>query len=233
MNRIVLAILIMAWSQLSLAQQPWQAFDFVVSDPGAFVAAINKYRASPSGSQEQSTLILKQYLGNGENQATHQLLQVYPSAQAMDETFTLRSQSTDWALYIREVRPVSTRLSSFAGQIIISAGAVDSPMAAALGRAELIYRMNVSDPAAYVTAFNSFWNDNLETETASYLSRVVAGGMTTTTHVNAIVWPTLEAAEANPTSSFDGIETFIRRVQDIRKIEGLYLTRVIAQWVPQ
>ena len=68
----------LAFTPLIYAQQPFQTFDMIVSDPAGVVAALNKYQESPTGQQSTATVILSQYVANGESLATHQILVVYP-----------------------------------------------------------------------------------------------------------------------------------------------------------
>ena len=76
MKNIFSALVFLLASQQVLAQQPFQTFDMIVTDPGGVVAAMNKLQASPTGQQSTARVILNQYLANGESLATHQILVV-------------------------------------------------------------------------------------------------------------------------------------------------------------
>ena len=78
MKNILSALVFLLASQQVLAQQPFQTFDMIVTDPAGVVAAMNKLQASPTGQQSTARVILNQYLANGESLATHQILVVYP-----------------------------------------------------------------------------------------------------------------------------------------------------------
>jgi len=69
----------LAFTPLVYAQQPFQTYDMIVSDPAGVVAALNKYQESPTGQQSTSTVILSQYVANGESLATHVVNNVYQS----------------------------------------------------------------------------------------------------------------------------------------------------------
>ena len=51
----------------------WQSYGFVVSDPAAFVAAMDKYRASAAGQQSPAMPVLGQNIVNGDYASTHQI----------------------------------------------------------------------------------------------------------------------------------------------------------------
>ena len=63
----------LTFTTLIYAQQPFQTYDMIVSDPAGVVAALDKYQASQTGQQGSATVILSQYLANGESLATHQI----------------------------------------------------------------------------------------------------------------------------------------------------------------
>ena len=70
--------------QTAFGQAVFQSFDVVVSDPGAVVAAMDKYAASPTGSSLTSTTQLYRYVAAGDNEATHAINVVHPSPSDMD-----------------------------------------------------------------------------------------------------------------------------------------------------
>ena len=94
----------LVFTPLIYAQQPFQTFDMIVSDPAGVVAALNKYQESPTGQQSTSTVILSQYVANGESLATHQILVVYPSNQEMDLNLMRNATSADWAEFLNDMQ---------------------------------------------------------------------------------------------------------------------------------
>ena len=55
----------LTFTTLIYAQQPFQTYDMIVSDPAGVVAALDKYQASQTGQQGSATVILSQYLQMG------------------------------------------------------------------------------------------------------------------------------------------------------------------------
>ena len=85
MKNVLTALAFFIASHQVLAQQPFQTFDMIVTDPAGVVAAMNKLQASPTGQQSTARVILNQYLANGESLATHQILCLLYTSDAADE----------------------------------------------------------------------------------------------------------------------------------------------------
>jgi len=222
----------LAFTPLIYAQQPFQTFDMIVSDPAGVVAALNKYQKSPTGQQSTSTVILSQYVANGESLATHQILVVYPSNQEMDLNLMRNATSADWAEFLNDMQDSASVEAEGIGQILAMAGNPNDPVATAMGRTNVIYQLSVDDPATYAAAWSDFSGANLQEGTVSYLSSVLAYGANPATHVVNNVYQSPGEALSNQPQLMEGFDVFLQRVSGIRTVEGRMITTVIAEWRP-
>ena len=222
----------LAFTPLIYAQQPFLAYDMIVSDPAGVVAALNKYQESPTGQQSTATVILSQYVANGESLATHQILVVYPSNQEMDLNLMRNATSADWAELLNKMQDSASVEAEGIGQILAMAGNPNDPVATALGRTNVIYQLSVGDPATYASAWSDFSGANLQEGTVSYLSSVLAYGANPATHVVNNVYQSPGEALSNQPQLMEGFDVFLQRVSGIRTVEGRMITTVIAEWRP-
>lgn len=233
MKNVFASLVFLLASQQVLAQQPFQTFDMIVTDPAGVVAAMNKLQASPTGQQSTARVILNQYLANGESLATHQILVVYPSTEEMDANIARNALSPDWAEFLTEMQEVATVEAEGVGQILAVGGDINNSVATAIGRTNMYYQMSVTDPAAYASAWSDFTSANADTGVISYLSGVVAFGSNPSTHVVTNVYSSPGEAVANMPQNYAGWDAFSQRVSSIRTIEGRGLSTVIAEWLPE
>ena len=222
----------LAFTPLIYAQQPFQTFDMIVSDPAGVVEALNNYQESPTGQQSTATVILSQYVANGESLATHQILVVYPSNQEMDLNLMRNATSADWAEFLNDMQDSASVEAEGIGQILAMAGNPNDPVATAIGRTNVTYQLSVSDPATYASAWSDFANDNLQEGSVSYLSSVLAYGAHPSTHVVANVYSSLGEALSNQPQTMEGFDVFLQRVSGIRTVEGRVVTTVVGEWRP-
>ena len=233
MKNVFASLVFLLASQQVLAQQPFQTFDMIVTDPAGVVAAMDKLQACPTGQQSTARVILNQYLANGESLATHQILVVYPSTEEMDANIARNALSPDWAEFLTEMQEVATVEAEGVGKILAVGGDINNSVATAIGRTNMYYQMSVSDPAAYASAWSDFTSANADTGVISYLSGVVAFGSNPSTHVVTNVYSSPGEAVANMPQNYAGWDAFSQRVSSIRTIEGRGLSTVIAEWLPE
>ena len=233
MKKLLSVFIFMLASQQVLAQQLFQTFDMIVTDPAGVVAAMNKLQSSPTGQQSTATVTLNQYIANGESLATHQILVVYSSTEAMDADLLRNASSPDWAVFLSEMQEVATVEAEGVGQILAMGGDIDNPVATAPGRTSVYYQMTVSDPAAYASAWADFTSANAATGIVSYLSSVVAFGSNPVTHVVNNVYSSVGEAVANMPQNYEGWDAFSQRVDSIRTVYGRVIATQIATWTPE
>ena len=204
-----------AFTPLTYAQQPFQTYDMIVSDPAGVVAALDKYQASQTGQQGRATVILSQYLANGESLATHQILVIYPTNQDMDLNLKRNATSDDWAEFLTDMQSAASVEAEGIGQILAMAGNPNDPVATALGRTNVIYQLSVGDPATYASAWSDFSGANLQEGTVSYLSSVLAAGANPATHVVNNVYQSLGEALSNQPQLMEGFDVFLQKLTDL------------------
>ncbi len=222
----------LAFTPLTYAQQPFQFYDMIVSDPAGVVAALDKLHESPTGQQSTSTVILSQYVANGESLATHQILVVYPSSQEMDVNLMRNATSPDWAEFLNDMQGSASVEAEGLGQILAMSGNPNDSVAIAMGRTNVIYQLSVGDPATYASAWSDFSGANLQEGTVSYLSSVLAYGANPTTHVVNNVYRSPGEALLNQPQLMEGFDVFLQRVSGVRTVEGRMITTVLAEWRP-
>ena len=222
----------LAFTPLIYAQQPFLAYDMIVSDPAGVVAALNKYQESPTGQQSTATVILSQYVANWESLATHQILVVYPSNQEMDLNLMRNATSADWAQLLNKMQDSASVEAEGIGQILAMAGNPNDPVATAMGRTNVAYQLSVDDPAIYASAWSDLVNDNRQEGNVSYLSSVFAYGANPGTHIFANVYSSLGEALSNQPQTMEGFDVFLQRVSGIRTVEGRVVTTVVGEWRP-
>ena len=230
--KYILVTLGFAFTPLIYAQQPFQTFDMIVSDPAGVVVALNKYQESPTGQQSTATVILSQYVANGESLATHQILVVYPSSQEMDVNLMRNATSPDWAEFLNDMQGSASVEAEGLGQILAMSGNPNDPVATAMGRTNVIYQLNVDDPATYAAAWSDFAGANLQVGNVSYLSSVLAYGTNPGTHVVNNVYSSPGEALSNQPQSMEGFDVFLQRVSSIRAVVGRVVTTVVGEWRP-
>ena len=222
-------ISLLVFSQLSFSQAFFQGFDLVVSDPAAAVAALNKYQESPTGVANDSNTFLYQYLANGSREATHLVVVVYPSANVMEETLALNGSSPDWLQFVEEMRAVAEIENEIIGQFIATGG--DPANVTSPGRAGIIYEMTVSDPVAYLNAFNELSDANPDVKFVSYLSALLANGENPSTH-NAVNWfNSPSELLMNQPQTYNGWGTFLEKISDVRTVESTAMVQMVTSWV--
>ena len=119
----------LTFTTLIYAQQPFQTYDMIVSDPAVVVAALYKYQASQTGQQGSATVILSKYVANGESLATHQIFVVYHTNQDMDLDLKRNATSNDWAEFRTDMQSAASVEAEGIGQILAMAGNPNDPVA--------------------------------------------------------------------------------------------------------
>ena len=104
MKNIFSALVFLLASQQVLAQQPFQTFDMIVTDPAGVVAAMNKLQASPTGQQSTARVILISILRMVKaSLLTKYLWYILPLKKWM-RTSARNALSPDWAHFSRKCR---------------------------------------------------------------------------------------------------------------------------------
>jgi len=231
-NKCLFVTLGLTFSTLIFAQQPFQTYDMIVSDPAGVVAALDKFKASQTGQQASSTVVLSQYLANGESLATHQILVLYPTILDMDLELKRNATSDDWSELLTDIRSAASVEAEGIGQVLATAGNPNDPVMTAIGRVRVTYQLSVDDPATYASAWSDFANDNLQENNVSILRSVIAYGANPSTHLVTNVYSSLGEALSNQPQTMEGYDEFLQRVSSIRTVEGRVISTVVGEWRP-
>jgi len=231
-NKCIFVTLGLTFTTLIYAQQPFQTYDMIVSDPAGVVAALDKFKASQTGQQASSTVVLSQYLANGESLATHQILVLYPTILDMDLELKRNATSDDWSELLTDIRSVASVEAEGIGQVLASAGNPNDPVMTAIGRTRVTYQLSVDDPATYASAWSDFANENLQENIVSILRSVIAYGANPSTHLVTNVYSSLGEALSNQPQTMEGYDEFLQRVSSIRTVEGRVISTVVGEWRP-
>jgi len=231
-NRCLFVTLGLTFTTLIYAQQPFQTYDMIVSDPAGVVAALDKFKASQTGRQASSTVVLSQYLANGESLATHQILVLYPTILDMDLELKRNATSDDWSELLTDIRSAASVEAEGIGQVLATAGNPNDPVMTAIGRVRVTYQLSVDDPATYASAWSDFANDNLQENNVSILRSVIAYGANPSTHLVTNVYSSLGEALSNQPQTMEGYDEFLQRVSSIRTVEGRVISTVVGEWRP-
>ena len=217
---------ILSFSVIAQTQGPVGfKYDLIASNPVAVVAALDKYLSGDSGSNDDVSVTLHQYLANGTNPATHAIVVSYASPQVMDAALSAQANSPTWAVFQSEMSLSAEIVSSMMWRSLgLSGGNTDvpdSPMAAG----NWIF-MKVDDPAAYAEAWQSMVDSQADEDRLSTLLAILADGAGGATHavINTARSPGSQFAPQNDQAAF---ERFREEVSEIREItERVRLVKV-------
>ena len=215
------------YCQQSLAQGVFQTYQMNVSNPAAVVAAIDKFTASPTGQKSSANVFLYQVIANGENPATHTVIVVHSSPEAMAANMATNVGSSDVATFQAEITEAAQLVSSGMGEFLAFGGAASNVTTS--NPVGMFYQISVSDPEAYASAFSDLAAMNSDTGW-SILSSSIADGTDPTTHF-VVNWAnSIDELLNNQPQDYAGWESFSQRVSGIRKIESTSILTTVASW---
>ena len=157
-----------------------QYFSLIVSDPAAVVAAMQKYRNSPTGQQMPSSVTLSQNVANGDLQGTHTVNVLYPSAEAMETGMQLSASSADSAEFRDAMRTVAT----VEGENLFTILMTKANREDMANPASMLFGLEVTDQAAFMKALNKLFESEAAANFPGNLNfgQVIAMGDNPTTH---------------------------------------------------
>jgi hypothetical protein len=98
------------WGELVDTDHVWMGHAFQVEDPKAFVAALDKFIASPTGKKFPGQAYLSAVVAGGITPVTHLISVGYASEAEMESWIATRDASADWATYLTTSRKAATYL---------------------------------------------------------------------------------------------------------------------------
>lgn len=93
-----------SWGDRVDTDHVWMGYAFHVTDPAAFLAAINKLMASPTGKKFPGQVYLSSVEAGGITPVTHLISVGFASEAEMATWNATRDASADWAAYLKESR---------------------------------------------------------------------------------------------------------------------------------
>ena len=101
-----------SWGDLAETDHVWEAHMFKVTDPGAFLAAVEKFVASETGKKFPGQVYVSEAVAAGMAPVTHMISVGFASEAELDAWNTLRNATADWAAYLGEARKAGDYLGT-------------------------------------------------------------------------------------------------------------------------
>ena len=128
-----------------------ESYNFSTTNPAAVVEAMDTWAASETGKKSLANISLGQYMSNGENEATHQIVVFHQNKEAMNEQIAMNLASSDSQKFLAKfasiTTPVSENLFSFVG------GTNKPGVITTSTPVQMLYALEVTDLAAFQKAF--------------------------------------------------------------------------------
>ena len=107
---------IKSWGDVQDSDTVWMTHAFDVSDPAAFLAALEKFRASPTGQSFEGQVHVSAVVAGGISPVSHVISVGYASEAEMEAWANTRTPSKDWAAYIDASQAVAEYLGGSLGR---------------------------------------------------------------------------------------------------------------------
>jgi hypothetical protein len=99
-----------SWGDIVDTDHVWMGHAFQVSDEPAFLAAIEKLMASPTGKKFPGQVYLSEVVAGGITPVTHLISVGFASEAEMESWNATRDASADWATYLKASRKAAVYL---------------------------------------------------------------------------------------------------------------------------
>ena len=107
---------IKSWGDIQDSDTVWMAHAFNVSDPAAFLAAIEKFRASPTGQKFQGQVHVSAVVAGGMSPVSHLISVGYATEAEMEAWANTVAPSKDWADYLDAAQNAAEYLGGSLGR---------------------------------------------------------------------------------------------------------------------
>jgi hypothetical protein len=111
-----------SWGEIVDTDHVWEAHAFKVSDPAAFLAAIDKLMATETGKKFPGQVYLSEVVAGGLSPVTHVISVGFASEAEMETWDNARDASPDWTAYLTESRKAGEFLGTNLAQDLKSWG---------------------------------------------------------------------------------------------------------------
>ena len=206
-------------------------YDFLVTNPAGVVAALDKYMASPTGRNNLGYPILNQYVVNGENPATHNIVTIFSSLEDMDKSNRANAGSQDWTTFLTEIAAVA----SSAGELLYLAPDVtvgDRSIISSPNYVSQWLMMKVTDSEKYVDAWMEFAEGYQSDKVFSQLVTIGADGERGATHNLIISARNMTDLLTSPLNTSRGFSQFNSEISDIRTVISRNIVTQVKSYAP-
>jgi hypothetical protein len=225
------AIGLMFLGQSAAASSTWSMIGFSTTpqDAPAVIAAADKLMGSPAGKEFPGRLLLQVSLADGDNPATHSFVPIYKST-ADREAFVQKLQADPaWPVFQASMTKLSKPVSTVLFRTMKSWGDVNDTDVIWQGHA-----FAVKDPAGFLAALDKFMASDAGKKFPGqlFLSAVIAGGITPTTHMVSVGFAS-ETEMAAWSESLEGNADWATYLETSRKSAehlGADLSRTAKTW---
>jgi hypothetical protein len=99
-----------SWGDIADTDTVWMTHSVNVSDPAAYLAALEKFRASPTGQKFEGQVHLSAVVAAGLSPVSHVISVGYASEAEIEAWADMRIGSADWAAFLNATQPISDYL---------------------------------------------------------------------------------------------------------------------------
>ena len=210
-----------------------ESYNFSTTNPAAVVEAMNTWAASETGKKSLANISRGQYMSNGDNEATHQIVVFHQSKEAMNEQIAMNLASSDsqefLAKFASVTTPVSENLFSFMG------GTNKPGVISTSTPVQMLYALEVTNVAAFQKALGKLLaSDAVEAfpGNVSY-GEVIANGDNPSTHWVSFTTndagTMLEANKAMLSSS--DFQEYAQNADSFRKVNSSWMGIGVKSWL--
>jgi hypothetical protein len=194
-------------------------YNFNVSNPEGVVKALTEYWSSPVGKKNPATAILRQIVSNGDDPATHSIAVVYNSMEEIDQTNALNNGTKEMEKFLSKMSAAATVTSE---SMFWSTGVTSGNPAivAAPGRYTVATSLAVTDPAAYVPAWQKYTAAVSNDSSATALYALNGLGREASTHVVTVSANSMAELFPQDPKMQAELSSLMADVKEIRTIEN-------------
>jgi len=210
-----------------------QGYEFRVTDPATFMAALETYRQSPTSQAYNSSVSLLQLVAKGHNAATHRINVFYPTLEDMNKAVVANASSADWRDFLTSLGQSSTNLGS--NLFSYEQGLANQPEITNGVNVNYLYGLEVSNVAEYQKAMEKVLSSS---DAAAFPGNMAMGqnmamGETKSTH-----WVNFTAKDMGTLiagmKQFMGSKTFQdygKNAASFRRIDNREVNQQLKRWV--
>ena len=154
-----------------------------VSDPAAIAAVMTEVRTTDLGKDSPSSVSLNQLVAGGADEATHSIGVFYTSAENIDKSAAMSQERNTGAKVGPVMQEASERVQVVMWTVLRSSAAGGESKVTAENPVSMGYQLEVTDPAAFMAAFDPLWESVSESFPGNVaFGAFVANGSNPATH---------------------------------------------------